>query len=109
MRNLEQFSWGVVEIHHANAATARRKCTDSNGLQKVSARERQALARQTVAHQNSNATTAPSADLKVVIMSRACCRYVTTVIYFLEKNDVSLMPLQSRSRCIFLRTRGLQC
>ncbi|RNF14631.1 hypothetical protein TcG_07537 [Trypanosoma cruzi] len=32
-------------------------------------------------------------------MARACCRYVTTVIYFLEKNDVSLMPLQSRSKC----------
>ncbi|EAN84386.1 hypothetical protein TcCL_Unassigned00949 [Trypanosoma cruzi] len=52
-----------------------------------------------MAHQNGNATTAPSAGLKKVIAGRNFCRHVATVIYFLEKNDVSLMQLQSRSRC----------
>ncbi|KAF8300271.1 hypothetical protein TcYC6_0060640 [Trypanosoma cruzi] len=74
------------------------KYTNSNGLQEVSARERQAPARQRVAHQSGNTTTAPSAGLKKAIMARNFCRYVTAVTYFLEKNDVRWMLPQSRSK-----------
>ncbi|KAF8277381.1 hypothetical protein TcBrA4_0110480 [Trypanosoma cruzi] len=73
-------------------------CTDSNGLQEVCARERQALARQRVAHQEGHAAGTPTAGLVEVTAANEPRRWGTLVPALLQKNHAGMVLRQSSSK-----------
>ncbi|RNE95704.1 hypothetical protein TcG_13289 [Trypanosoma cruzi] len=94
----KQLPGKAAEVHRVNAGAGRWAHAEGGGFQEVSARERQALARQGVAHQEGHAAGTPTAGLVEVTAANEPRRWGTLVPALLQKSHAGMVPRQSSSK-----------